>query len=165
LADSGWLFLNTPLPYLGAMYFLAYRHDLGRIVRPFHDLSNNSEWYEVFKHLDLVGTEPKSPKRPPLGSTRNLLSVVASFVIYAVSVFASLSLAWYYLCAIQALVAVPLFVLLVTNRTGPFPFKPYRDVLPYPRLGTRIRDLGGRRESKPDLPNEPAVSIDTGEKP
>ena len=165
MTDSGWLFLYTPLPYLGAMYFLAYRHDLGRIVRPFHDLSNNPEWYAVFKHLDLVGTDLKSPKRPLLGDTRNLLLAVASFVIYAFSVSASFLLAWYYLCAIQTAVAVPLFILLVANRTGPFPFRPYRDVLPYPRLGTRIRDLSGRKESKPDLPDEPAVSITTGEKP
>jgi hypothetical protein len=163
LTDSGWLFLNTPLPYLGAMYFLAYRHDLGRIVEPFHDLSSNSEWHAVFKHLDL-GTDLKSPKRPPLGSTRNLPLVVASLVIYAASVFASLFLAWYFLCAIQAAVAVPLFALLVTNRTGPFPFRPYRDVLPYPRLGARIRDLSGRKESKPGLPAEPGVST-TGAKP
>ena len=157
MTDTGWLFLNTPLPFLGAMYYLAYRHDLGRIVRPFHDLSTNSEWHAVFKHLDL-GTDLKPPKRPLLGSTRNLLLVVASLVIYAASVFVSLFLAWYYLCAIQAAVAVPLFILLITNRTGPFPFRPYRDVLPYPRLGTRIRDLSGKKELKPGLPAEPAVS-------
>ena len=161
LIDSGWLFLNTPLPYLGAMYFLAYRHDLGRIARPFHDLSNSSEWHAVFKRLGLAGTDLKPPKRPLLGGTRNLVLVVASFAIYAFSVLASFLLTWYSLCAIQAAVAVPLFILLVTNRTGPFPFMPYRDVLPYPRLGTRIRDLSGRKESKPD---EPAVST-TGAKP
>ena len=165
MTDTGWLFLNTPLPYLGVMYFLSYRHDLGRVVRPFHDVSSDSEWHAVCKHLDLVGTDLKSLKRPPLGSTRNLLLVVASLVIYAVSVFASLSLlTWYYLCAIQAAVAVPLFILLVTNRTGPFPFKPYRDVLPYPRLGTRVRDIIGRKDSKTSLPDEPAVST-TGAKP
>ena len=159
MTDSGWLFLNTPLPYLGAMYFLAYRHDLGRVVKPFRDLSSESEWYAVFKHLDLVSTDLKSPKRPPLGSTRNLLLVVASVVTYAASGFASFFLAWYFLCAIQTVVALPLFILLVTNRTGPFPFKPYRDTLPYHRLGTRVRDLGGRKEPKPD---EPAVSTAGG---
>ncbi|MDG6988087.1 MAG: hypothetical protein JRN21_02045 [Nitrososphaerota archaeon] len=55
MTDSGWLSLNTPLPYLGAMYFLAYRHDLGRIASSFHDLSNDSEWYAVFERLDLAG--------------------------------------------------------------------------------------------------------------
>ena len=161
MTDSGWLFLNTPLPYLAAMYFLAYRHDLGRIARPFHDLSNSSEWHAVFKRLGLAGTDLKSPKRPLLGGTRNLVLAVASSVVYAFSVLASFSLAWYFLCAIQAAVAVPLFMLLVTNRTGPFPFRPYMDVLPYPRLGTRIRDLSGRQESKPDGPAVPT----TGAKP
>ena len=164
MTDSGWLFLNTPLPYLGAMYFLAYRHDLGRAVRPFRDVSNKSEWYAVCKRLGLASADLKSPEGPPLGSTRNLLLAIASFVMYAASIFASLSLAWYYLCAIQTAVAVPLFILLVTNRTGPFPFRPFRDVLPYPRLGTRVRDLGGSKESKPDHPDEPAVST-TGAEP
>jgi len=165
LTDANWLFLNTPLPYLGAMYFLAYRHDLGRIARPFHDSSSYSEWHAVLEHLGLqTGTDTKPPRRPPLGSTRNLLLTIASLVIYVSSVFASLSLAWYYLCAIQAVVAVPLFILLVTNRTGPFPFKPYRDVLPYPRLGTRIGDFSRTKESKPNPPDEPAVST-TGAKP
>ncbi len=164
MTDSGWLFLNTPLPYLGAMYFLAYRHDLGRIARPFRDLSNSSEWHAVFKRLDMAGTGLKSPKRTLLGGTRNLVLAVASSVVYAFSVFASFLLTWYFLCAIQAAVAVPLFMLLVTNRTGPFPFRPYKDVLPYPRLGTRIRDLGERKESKPGHPDEPVVST-TGAKP
>ena len=157
MTDSGWLFLNTPVPYLVAMYFVAYRHDLGRIARPFHDLSNGSEWHAVFERLDLAGTGLAPPKRHLLGGTRNLVFVVASFVVYGFSVFASFLLAWYFLCAIQAAVAVPLFMLLVANRTGPFPFRPYRDVLPYPRLGTRVRDLGKRKESKPDEPAVPTT--------
>ena len=164
MTDSGWLFLNTPLPYLGTMYFIAYRHDLGRIIRPFRDFSSGSEWLAVCKRLGLAKTDLNSPKRWPLGSTRNLLLVVASLAIYAVSVLASFSLAWYYLCGIQAAVAAPMFILLVTNRTGPFPFRPYRDVLPYPRLGTRVRNLGRRKDSETSLPDEPAVST-TGAKP
>ena len=151
MTDPGRLFLNTPLPYLGAMYFLAYRHDLGIIARPFHDLSDSSEWYAVFKRLDL-------------GGTRNLLLAVVSIAIYVVPIFTSFLLAGHYRCATQAAVAMPLFVLLVTNRTGPSPFRPYRNVLPCPRLGNRIGGLSGREEPKPDHPDEPAVST-TGAKP
>ena len=148
MPDTGWIFLYTPIPYLAAMYLIAYRHDLVRVARPFHDLSSRWEWYVVCKRLGLTSADMAAPEKPPLGGTRNIILLFASLSIYAVSGFASLVLVWYFLCGIQALVAVPLFVLLVTNRTGPFPSKPYRDVLPYPRLGTRIRALDSEREPK-----------------
>ncbi|MDG6921520.1 MAG: hypothetical protein JRN59_08320 [Nitrososphaerota archaeon] len=78
------------------------------------------------------GYDLKSPERPPLGGTRNLVLVVASFVIYAFAVFASFLLTWYFLCAIQAAVAVPLFVLLVTNWPGPSPSGPTGTYCPIP---------------------------------
>ncbi|MDG7009138.1 MAG: hypothetical protein JRN06_13090 [Nitrososphaerota archaeon] len=160
MTDFAWLFLYTPVPYLAAMYLVTYRHDLGRLAKPFRDCSSESEWYSVCRCLGLAGVDLRPPEKPLLGSTRNLLLLIASLTIYAASGYASsLLLAWYYLCAIQAAVAAPLFVLLVLNWTGPFPFKPYRDVLPYPRLGTRIRHLGRSNEPKP--PNT-AVST-TGE--
>ena len=156
MINTAWLFLYTPVPYLAAMYLVTYRHDLGRLAKPFRDLSSESEWYSVCKRLGL-GADLRPPEKPLLGSTRNLLLLVASLAIYAVSGYASsLLLAWYYLCALQAAVAVPLFVLLVLNWTGPFPFKPYRDVLPYPRLGTRVRDLGRRKEPEPRPPSTSA---------
>ncbi|MDG7018629.1 MAG: hypothetical protein JRN16_05445 [Nitrososphaerota archaeon] len=152
MTDSGWLFLNTPLPYLGAMYFLAYRHDLGRIARPFRDLSDSSEWHAVFKRLDLAGTGLKSPKRPLLGGTRNLVLAVASIAIYVVSIFTSFFLAWYYPCAIQAAVAVPLFILLVTNRTGPFPFRPTRTSCPILVWGPEYEISAEGRSRSPTVP-------------
>jgi hypothetical protein len=156
MTDTGWLFLYTPAPYLAAMYLGAYRHDLGRLFRPFRDLSSVSEWYSVCRRLGLAGAELKPPSKPLLGSTRNLLLFISSLAAYSISGYASLVLAWYYLCALQALVAVPLFILLVTNWTGPFPFKPYRDFLPYPRLGTRVRDLGRRDVPEPTPPGDSA---------
>jgi len=70
-----------------------------------------------------------------------------------------LQLAWYELCGLQAIAALPFFLLLVSV-FGPFPCKPYQDFLPFPRLGTRVRHL--RRHvaanhsqlspSDPDLP-------------
>lgn len=146
---------------MAAMYLLFYRHDLGRLANPFRDLSSESEWYSVCEHLGL-GVDLRPPGRPLLGCTRNLLLLIASLTIYAASGYASLLLAWYYLCAIQAAVAVPLFILLVLNWTGPFPFKPYKDVLPYPRLGTRVRDLRRRSESKrkpPETSEVPAAGV------
>ena len=149
MPDIRWLFLDTPIPYLAAICFIAYRHDLGRLLRPFHDGSTVWDWYQVSERLELIGDKVTAPRRAMLGNS-NLVLIFASLVIYAGSGYASLVLPWYYLCAIQAAVAVPLFLLVVLNRAGPFPFKPYRDVLPYPRLGTRVRDFGDRKdESRP----------------
>jgi len=52
--------------------------------------------------------------------------------------------------AVQVAAALPIFILIRIYWAGPFPFKPYRDVLPYPRLGTRVRNLGhgSEKESK-----------------
>ncbi|MDG7016571.1 MAG: hypothetical protein JRM82_04255 [Nitrososphaerota archaeon] len=145
MPDIRWLFLDTPIPYLAAIFFIAYRHDLGRLLRPFHDGSTTWDWYQVSKRLGLIGDKAMAPRRAMLGDS-NLVLIFASLVIYAGSGYASLMLPWYYLCAIQTAVAAPLFLLVVLNRAGPFPFKPYRDVLPYPRLGTRVRNLGDRKD-------------------
>ena len=149
MPDIRWLFLDTPVPYLAAICFIAYRHDMGRLLRSFHDGSTAWDWYQVSERLELIGDKVMAPRRAMLGDS-NLVLIFASLAIYAGSGYASLVLPWYYLCAIQAAVAVPLFLLVVLNRAGPFPFKPYRDVLPYPRLGTRVRDFGDRKdESRP----------------
>ena len=155
MVNTNWLFLNTPIPYLAAMYFVAYKHDLGRLVKPFHDRpGTKADWYSVCQQLKLITADVKHPASPRLGGMTNLFLVVASFSVYAVSVFASFFLPWYYLCALQAVAAAPIFVLLVMNRLGPFPFRPYRDVLPYPRLGTRVRHVGGpKAESQAVHPN------------
>src|SRR2546427_12860511 len=54
------------------------------------------------------------------------------------------------LCALQACSALPLFLIL-HRRLGSLPYKPYRDFLPYPRLGTRIRHLKKRKEMERSL--------------
>jgi hypothetical protein len=155
----GWLFLYTPVPYLAAMYFVAYRHDLKRLAKSFRDRSSNAEWYSVCKELGLIGSEAKPPSARLLEGT-HLLLIAASLALYAAaSLLVSLVLPWYYLLALQAAVAVPLFLLLVTNWTGPFPFKPYRDFLPYPRLGTRVRSLAGK---KPDARERAPISTTGG---
>ena len=151
MINTAWLFLYTPVPYLAAMYLVTYRHDLGRLAKPFRDLSSESEWYSVCKHLGL-GIDLRSPEKPLLGSTRNLLLLVASLAIYAVSGYASLLLAWYYLCAIQAAVAAPLFILLVANRTGPFPFRPTRTSCPILVWGPEYEISAEGRSRSPTVP-------------
>ena len=148
MTDQSWLFLFTPVPYLAAMYFVAYRYDIARLAKPFHDFTSEREWWSVCRRLGLVGVEVGPSKGPFVGGTRNILLLVSSLVIYAVPFL--FQLPWYLLCAVQAAVAVSLFIIVVVNWAGPFPFKPYRDVLPYPRLGSRVRHLGhgeGRKHS------------------
>ena len=158
MINTSWLLLDTPIAYLAAIYFVAYRHDLARLVKPFHDLpQTKANWYAVCKMLELEGADVKPPAAPPMGGTRNLVLLTASASVFAVSIFTSQALPWYYLCALQALVALPVFVVLVVNRTGPFPFRPYRDVLPYPRLGTRVRHLGGKEPDKDAAPAKSAT--------
>ena len=155
MPNTGWLFLYTPIPYLAAMYLVAYRHDLGRLARPFRDLSSESEWYAVCRRLEIVDNNTVLLKRSRFGDGRNLVTLAASLVLYIGSAIASFFLPWYYLCAIQAAVAAPLFVLVVLNWTGPIPSKPYRDTLPYPRLGTRVRHV--KKDEAKATPAVPAT--------
>jgi len=142
MVDSNWLFLYTPIPYLVVMYFVAYRHDLTRLVKPFRDRTGSREWWSVCEHLGLVTAEVQPPPKPFMRASRNLLLVVASVVICAIPFLFPSPLSWYFACAAQAAAAVPLFITIIMNWTGPFPFKLYRDVLPYPRLSSRVRHLG-----------------------
>ena len=140
--EVSWLFVYTPLPWLAAMYVAAYRHDLARIARPLRDHASLNDWWSVCGHLGLVSADARRPSRR-VPEVRLLLALVSSAVV-SLLWLAPVPLAWYYLVAMQAASALPLFLLMV-YRVGPLPFKPYRDVLPYPRLGSRVRHLQQRR--------------------
>ena len=162
MPETNWLFLYTPIPYLAAMYFVAYRHDLGRLARPFRDFSSKEKWYSVCKELGLAGLDVNPPRESFAGGKLVSALYAVSTIFYGVAAYASFFVPWYFTCALQAGVAALLFAMLVTVWTGPFPFRPYRDVLPYPRLGRRIRHLGGRREPKADHPKEVSISTTGG---
>jgi hypothetical protein len=139
MADTSWLFVYTPLPYLAAMYLAAYRRDLGRIARRVQDGATKREWWSVCRYLGLIDADIKKPTmrlwRSPL--------LVASFLALSISllwIVIPIHFSWYYLCAMQMVAALPLLLILV-RITGPIPFRPYRDVLPFPRRGTRTRHL------------------------
>lgn len=134
-----WLFLYTPLPWLAVMYIVAYRHDLARVVKPFKDHDDLSAWWSVCTYLGLIKASAGRPARRLLRSK----SLLAVLVILSLSLILALvhdSPEWYFLALLQAGSSLALLLILV-NRIGPLPAKPYRDVLPYPRLGTRIRHL------------------------
>jgi hypothetical protein len=137
MVDLSWLFLYTPIPYLAAMFLSAYRHDLNRISRPIRDGAGRREWWSVCKYLDLIDADVRKPRRRP---GKALISAPATFIISLSWIVIPAHLSWYHLCFLQALAALPL-LLLLGRITGPVPHRPYRDVLPFPRMGTRLRHL------------------------
>jgi len=136
--NVGSLFLYTPLPWLLVMYVAFYRHDLSRFARPFRDSSDPATWWSVCRDLGLVDESVKMPAER-FGFWR-WLAIFAMVFVSALWTMIPLQLAWYELCGLQAAAALPLFLALVSV-FGPFPHRPYRDFLPFPRLGTRIRHL------------------------
>ncbi|MDV3277099.1 MAG: hypothetical protein LYZ69_01360 [Nitrososphaerales archaeon] len=138
-----WVFVYTPLPWLAAMYTVAYRHDLGRVAKPFDDRSGLAAWWAVCRYLGLISPDAPRPARRPWRS-RPLLAVLAFAGVAASLPFTHVTSGWYYLVILQAAFALSLFLELV-SRIGPLPAGPYRDMLAYPRLGTRVRHLMKRR--------------------
>ena len=145
MSDLSSLFLFTPFPWLAAMCFVAYRRDFGRLLRPFRDRSRPTDWKAVCVYLGLAGkgTMVANDGRWLLPQ---FLLIGSSAVISRLQSFLPLPTAWFYMMAVEVAAAVPIFIFIRIYWAGPFPFKPYRDVLPYPRLGTRVRNLGHGKE-------------------
>lgn len=139
MADLGWIFLLTPIPYLVAMYVARYRHDLGRLAKHVQDRASKRDWWSVCNHLGLISTDIGKPTWRPWKSP-TLLAVLLTLLISFSRIVIPIHLTWYYLCLLQMVGALPM-LLRLTRITGPVPFRPYKDVLPFPRLGTRIRHL------------------------
>lgn len=134
-----WLFVYTPFPWLGILYIAAYRHEPSRVVRPFRDSSNLAAWWSVCTYLGLI------PEDAPRPTTRRwvvpyFIAVTAAAAVSLLWMVRFVPLVWYYIMILQVASALILFFVLV-RRIGPPPRRPYRDSLPYPRLGTRIRHL------------------------
>jgi len=144
MADSSWFFLYTPIPYLMAMYLVAYRRDLSMIARQVQDRASKRDWWWVCRYLALIGPGAKEPTKRPW-SALLFASLLTSLISISWAVIPT-HFSWYYLCLLQTVAALPLLLLLI-RITGPIPFRPYRDVLPFPRLGTRIRHLKELKET------------------
>ena len=143
MSDLSSFFLYTPFPWLAAMYVAAYRHDLGRIARPLRDSASLTEWWSVCRYLSLI---PASTERPTGKAWKSLSfpGLFASALISLLWLLIPISSGWYYLSALQVCSALPL-ALLLRGRLGALPYKPFRDFLPYPRLGTRTRHIQKRK--------------------
>jgi hypothetical protein len=147
LSEITWLFVYTPLPWFAAMYIVAYKHDLGRAAKPFNDRSDPAAWWSVCRYLGLIGPDAPRPARRPWRSMP-LLAVLAIVGVAVSLPFVHVASGWYYLVVLQAALALALFLELV-SRIGPLPARPYKDILAYPRLGTRVRHLMKRRRREP----------------
>ncbi|HEV2225556.1 MAG TPA: hypothetical protein VGR56_01980 [Nitrososphaerales archaeon] len=152
----GWLFLYTPLPWVVAMCAWAYRHDLTRMARPARDGASQKEWWSACKYLGLVGVNVKDPGSKPWKSVSLIATIVSCSISLSWLLIPSM-LVWYFLCLFQAAAAVPLLLVLV-RAIGPIPFRPFRDVLPFPRLGTRIRHLKGLKATDTNFVEHPIGS-------
>lgn len=140
------LLLYTPLPWLLTMYVVAFRHDLTRIASPFRDHATQRDWWSVCTYLGLISRPVPRPNEDLLRKAPSI-AIVVSAAISLLWLPLPIRPAWYYLCAVQALAALPLFLLLVAW-VGPLPYATRRDVLPYPRLGTRVRHLVKAKEAR-----------------
>ena len=145
-------FLYTPFPWLAAMYVAAYRRDIGRVARPLRDPARLTDWWSVCRHLSLIKASTERPAKKAWKSL-SFPALLASALISLLWLLIPISSAWYYLCALQVCSALPL-ALLLRSRIGPLPHKPFKDFLPYPRLGTRIRHLrkGKGAKTNPSIP-------------
>lgn len=143
----GWLFVYTPLPWLASMYVAAYRHELSRFTKPFKDHDNLQTWWSVCRHLGLIEGGATQPARR-VWKSKPLLALLAIAFVSLIGPLILAQLGWYYLVLCQIASALGLFLVLV-DRIGPLPSRPYTDVLPYPRLGTRVRHLGKGRKFNP----------------
>ena len=156
MLDSGWFFLYTPVPWLALMYVAAYRHDVFRIARPFRDRGDLRTWWSASVFLGLVPAEtPEPPRR-----IRRSGSVAGLVVAAAVSIFwfaPIVAWTWYYLALLQIVSALVL-LLALRHQIGRLPAKPYRDTLPYPRLGSRVRHL---RPEGPTASSQPKAAAGT----
>ncbi len=134
-----WLFVYTPFPWFGTLYTVAYRYELSRIARPFVDGSSPATWWSVCTHLGLIPADaPRPVTRLRIASY--FLAITAAGLVSVLWIMKFIPLVWYYVTILQVASALILFFVLV-HHIGPLPRRPYRDVLPYPRLGTRIRHL------------------------
>jgi hypothetical protein len=133
------LFLYLPIPYWAASLLLLYRHDLSRLFHSVRDDGSLRNWWAVLSYMGILDAGVGRP-----GSTWEILP----YVVY-LSLSAGVSLSWtlgefpqhwYFLIAVQGISGI-ILTAATMQYLGTPPRRPYADVLRYPRLGSRIRQL------------------------
>ncbi len=135
-----WLFLYSPLPFWAISTFIAYRHDLTRLIHPMQEHGSLKTWWSVCGYLGLVDRAVVPEPSARRETVRYIALLLASAAVSLSWMLRAFPLVWYYLLLSQAVSGLILFG-ATFRYLGPLPSRPYTDALPYPRIGSRIRHL------------------------
>ena len=135
-----FLFFDTPIPYLIALYAISYRYDLGRYHRPFRDHDTPRDWVLVFKRIGVVPAD-----QPAQAYGTDLLKIMPVMLIglfiWWLGPYITFGV-WYQEIVVQFISAIVLMSVL-TRLLGPAANTTRRDHMKYPRLSSRVLHLGG----------------------
>jgi hypothetical protein len=143
--------MYSPFLQFFIIYLAAYRHEVGRFFRPFHEHASINDWRKVLKALGVEATHPE--KGPECDSDKRLILAFGITVILSVSLTLTMVFALQKIPSLPPLFRVALsilsqfipasyfFAFICKWYLGPLPNQPRRMLLRYPRLGSRIRHL------------------------
>ena len=143
--------MYSPVLQFFIIYLAAYRQELSRFLRPFHEHVSVNDWRKV---LNALGVEAILPEKgPEHGSDKRLILSLGITVILSVTITLTMVLALQKALQLPPLFRVALLILfqfipasyffafICKRYLGPLPNQPRRMLLRYPRLGSRIRHL------------------------
>jgi hypothetical protein len=143
--------MYSPVLQFFIIYLAAYRHEVGRFLRPFHEHASINDWRKV---LNALGVEAILPEKgPECDSDKRLILSFGITVILSVSITLTMVFALQKIPQLPPsfMVALPIlfqfipasyfFAFICKWYFGPLPNPPKRMLLCYPRLGSRIRHL------------------------
>jgi hypothetical protein len=143
--------MYSPVLQFFIIYLAAYRHEVGRFLRPFHEHASINDWRKVLKALEVEAILPE--KGPECASDKRLILTFGITVILSVSITLTMVFALQKIPSLPPLFRVALsilsqfipatyfFAFISKWYLGPLPNQPRRMLLRYPRLGSRIRHL------------------------
>jgi len=143
--------MYSPVLQFFVIYLAAYRHEVGRFLRPLHQHVSVNDWRKVLKVFGVEAILPE--KGPEHGSDNRLILSFGITVILSVTITLTMVFALQKIPSLPPLFRVALSVLsqfipasyffafISKWFLGPLPNPPKRMLLLYPRLGSRIRHL------------------------
>jgi hypothetical protein len=143
--------MYSPVLQFFMIYLAAYKHEVGRFLRPFYEHASINNWRKVMKAFGVKAILPE--KGPEYGSDKRFILSFGITVILSVSITLTMVFALQMIPSLPPLfrVALPIlfqfipasyfFAFISRWYLGPLPNQPRRMLLRYPRLGSRIRHL------------------------
>jgi len=143
--------MYSPVLQFFMIYLAAYRQELSRFLRPFHEHASINDWRKVLKALGVEAILPE--KGPEYGSDKRLILRLGITAILSVTITLTMVFALQKTPYLPPLFRVALsilsqfipasyfFAFISRWYFGPLPNPPKRMLLRYPRLGSRIRHL------------------------